>query len=387
MGWFQRKSLIKRSSLQIKEHFLRNLSKLDFPITASKLFNRFYGRRLMSEFKDNYETALRHQKEFWSGSLKEGPLVTIWLPDDTPQDERWSLAAEETRLKNKAHLADDTVPTVEVNTGSHTFVALLGSHIQESSGTQWVEPCLSDISQFQKIKRETDSPLYKMIMDHISIAGASSADKYPVRTLTTPGIADIIDGLAGTENILMSFIDDPEHVHGLCQHVGKLWSEVMEDVFSRVPLFQGGSSAGLAWMPGKAAYLSADLMVMCSAAQFNTFIAPVENKILEDFDSALYHVHSTGLRVIDAVLEMEKVKGIEISHDPNGPSIPEMGKILKKITETKKLLLTGWSRAFTDDELAWLKANIDRNKLFLFAQGGTVENGNRVVEKLKKALS
>lgn len=340
----------------------------------------------MSDFKNNADTALRRQKEFWDGTLKEGPLVTIWLPDDTPQDERWSLAAEETRLKNKASLADDTIPTVEINTGSHTFAALLGSTIKESSGTQWVEPCLQDISKFQGIKRESESALYKMIMNHISVAASASSGKYAVRTITTPGISDIIDGLAGTENILMSFIEDPENVHALCRHATKLWTEVMEDVFSRLPLFHGGSNAALAWMPGRAVNISADLMVMCSATQFNTFIAPEENKMLEKFDSALYHVHSTGLRVVDAIMEMEKVKGIEISHDPNGPSIPDMGNTLKKITEKKKLFLTGWSRTFSDDELAWLKANIDRNKLFLFTQGGTVENGNKVVERLKTAF-
>ncbi|MEI6033955.1 MAG: hypothetical protein WCS65_06725 [Verrucomicrobiae bacterium] len=338
----------------------------------------------MSDYKANLEQSIERQEAYWSGTLQAGPLVTIWLPDATPQGDAWQLEAEERRLLDKRTLLDDAIPTVEIQTESHTFSALVGSAIQEVSGTFWVEPLLKDLRHIGEVALRKEAPFYQMITERIALAAAKADGRYAIRGITTPGISDVIDGVFGTENTLMAMMEEPEGVKDLAARCGKILKEFLRIQFGMIPLFHGGANAGLAWMPGRGMTLSADLMVMCSASQFDEFIAPVERELISDLDGAIYHVHSTGLRIVDSLLEMEKVAAIEISHDPNGPEISDMGETLKKIAERKKLILTGWSREFKQTDLEWLQKNTDKNRLSLYFQGGTVGRGNEIVSQVRE---
>ena len=326
-------------------------------------------------------------KSFWNGTLDQGPLVSVWLPEPVANFEHWSLREHQEEWRSRAAFKDDTVPQVAICNEAETLPALLGVPVEHRGGTSWSQPILARLPDALQCGVNTQSPLYRELGRRIE--AAASQRELALKMVHASGLSDLFAALRGTQELMMDLAECPETVCAATAHLGACWRQVITALLSRMPLHDGGLVGGLSWMPGRGATLSADLMVMCRPEWFRDFIWPGECHLLEALDSAIYHLHSggSGPSLAQWIAPHPRIRAVEISHDPAGPGLESLASSLKLIQRHTHLMVTCWSRHFTEAELAWMARHLDARRLYLFQSEPDIAAGRAFLERVRLAFA
>ena len=322
-------------------------------------------------------------RSFWDSGLSGGPLVSVWLPESPADLLQWDLAAQQAYWDNRRELADDTVPHVALSNDAETMTALLGGTVEHSSGSSWAKPVLASPQDTTRVRFDPSSAVYTELLRRIEAARA--APGLAMKMIPFSGVSDLLSALRGNQDAMMDILEEPEAVLALAGHLAGCASAVATDLFKRMPRHEGGTFAGLSWMPGRCATISADMMIMCRPEWFRDFIWPAEQRLLESFDGAIYHLHSAGSgpALSRWIAPHPRIRAVEISHDPSGPDLESMKDVLTGIQAHTRLLVTCWSRRFTDDELAWMARHLDARRLYLFQRTETLSEGQAFLSRVR----
>ena len=322
-------------------------------------------------------------KRFWAESLDEGPMVSVWLPDPPSDLQWWDLASQVAYWKSRETLLDDTVPQIAISNEAETMAALLGVSVEYSAGSVWAKPILSNLSDGLKVEFNPESALFKELVRRIELAKITP--NHALKMIPVAGLSDLLSALRGSQDVMMDIMEDPDTAADLISHLGGCWREMMRNVMARMPLYDGGLIGGLCWLPGRGATVSADMMMMCSPEWFRDFIWPVESQLLNEFDSIIYHLHSggTGPALAQWIAPVPRVRAIEISHDPAGPDLESLKATFEGIQKHTRLMVTCWSRRFTDAELEWMARHLDRSRLYLYQYANTLAEGQTFLDRVR----
>lgn len=322
-------------------------------------------------------------KSFWSGTLEDGPLVSVWLPEPVANLVQWDLQAQVDYWERRRALHDDTVPHIAISNEAETVAALFGVPVEYSANSVWARPILSQLSTGLRVGVDPDSLLYKELVRRIDLA--SVQQEHSLKMIPVAGISDLMSSMRGAQDLMIDLMEDPETSAAFATHLGLCWRKVISELLARIPLFDGGLVGGLSWLPGRGLTISADMMMMCSPEWFRDFIWPEERRMLEKMDSVIYHLHSggSGPALAEWIAPHPRVLGVEISHDPSGPSLEHMESTFMEIQRHTNLLVTCWSRKFTDDELAWLARHLDKRRLYLFQYASEIGEGLAFLERVR----
>ncbi len=322
-------------------------------------------------------------KQFWTADFAEGPLVSLWLPEAPADLTCWDLAAQVAYWKNRQALAEDTVPHLAISNDAETMPALLGAQIEYSAGSTWSHPLLTNPAEGLKIRFDPEAPLYRELVRRLDAAKATPG--YAIKMIPLSGLSDLLSSLRGAQDVMMDILEEPDAIAALVAHLSACSRDLLRNFFGRIPLYDGGMAGGLSWLPGHGATVSADMMIMCRPEWFRDFIWPEESRLLHEFDSFIYHLHSggSGPALAQWIAPHPRVRGIEISHDPAGPDLQSLKGVFTGIQKHTRLLVTCWSRRFTDDELNWLARHLDRHRLYIFQRVETLTEGQAFLERVK----
>lgn len=305
-------------------------------------------------------------QRFWGDGLDEGPLVSVWLPEPPADLQRWDLSAQLAYWKNRREVEDDTVPNLAISNEAETMAAVFGVPVEYSSGSSWARPILASAAEGMKLRFDPGQTAYTELIRRLEAIRATPG--FATKMIPVSGLSDVLSALRGTQDALMDIMEEPEVVAQLVAHLGGCCRSLFRDLLGRITMHDGGMAGGLSWMPGRGATFSADMMIMCKPEWFRDYIWPEEQGLLSEFDGIIYHLHSAGSgpALAQWISLHPKVRAIEISHDPAGPALESMASVLRGIQANTRLLVTGWSRKFTDEELAWMARNLNRRRLYLF---------------------
>ena len=322
-------------------------------------------------------------KQFWSSSLEEGPLVSLWLPESPADLMRWDLEAQVAYWQNRQELRDDTVPHVAISNDAETMPALLGAQVEFSSGSSWAHPLLTSPAEGLKIRFDPETPLYRELLRRVQATQA--APGHALKMIPFAGLSDLLSSLRGAQEVMMDFLEEPEATANLVAHLGRCGGDLLRDLTGRLPLYDGGMVGGLSWLPGRGATISADMMIMCRPEWFRDFIWPSEQVLLNELDGVIYHLHSggSGPALAEWIAPHPRVRAVEISHDPAGPALDTLQSVMAGIQQHTRLLVTCWSRRFTDAELVWMARHLDRRRLYLFQFVETPAEGQAFLARVK----
>lgn len=323
-------------------------------------------------------------RSFWASGLANGPLVSVWLPESPADLQHWNLPEQRALWQHRRDLMDDTVPHVALSNDAETLTALLGGTVEHSSGSSWAKPVLASPHDTESVRFDASSPIYTELLRRIEAARA--APDLAMKMIPFSGVSDLLSALRGNQDAMMDVLEEPEAVASLVDHLARCASAVANDLLQRMPRHEGGTFGGLAWVPGRSATLSADMMIMCRPEWFRDFIWPAEQGLLESFDRVIYHLHSggSGPALAQWIAPHPRIGAVEISHDPAGPSLESLREVLTGIQSHTRLLVTCWSRHFTDDELAWMARHLDARRLYLFQRTETLAEGQAFLHRVHR---
>jgi len=211
-----------------------------------------------------------------------------------------------------------------------------GSAGQRATGGQW-------------------SSVYRDLLDALS---EQFGGRLPIGQGILRGPLDLVAAVLGEERMIYLFFDQPELMKELLQVTAGAFLEFVGIHRDHLPAFRHGHVIGsyYLWVPGHCLRLQEDAMALLSPELYREFVHPIDCRIAAEAEFTLFHLHSTGMHLLNTLLENKGVRILQVSKD-EGVELGFVLSGLKKIQEAGKcLVLKG---RLNREELQLLKKNLD----------------------------
>jgi len=193
---------------------------------------------------------------------------------------------------------------------------------------------------------------------------------FPEYLVTQPlmrGPGDLLSAIMGVENMCIGMYMFPDTTRDLLSKLTDVLIEAASTQLKAIPEFNGGycNPFGV-WAPGASVRTQDDASVQLSPRHYEEFILPCEKRIVECFDYTVRHVHSGCIRIVDMLLGVANLGGIEVTVDefPYPRDWDALIPVLQKIQTRKPLIVSG---AFTQEEFDRVVGALSPNGLLLDA--------------------
>lgn len=189
--------------------------------------------------------------------------------------------------------------------------------------------------------------------------------RFPVSHGAEIGPTDMHAVLRGHSQSIIDMIDEPEKTGQLLWRLGEIFAALTQELWQRVPLFHGGyfDAQYSLWAPGPIIRMQEDATAVYSPQLYRELVQPVDRMLASQFECNFIHLHSTSMFILDAILEIEQLRCLEVNNDASGPPVKEMIPHFRKVQEAKRPLLVRGS--FTPDELRLMLDALDPQGLLL----------------------
>jgi hypothetical protein len=177
------------------------------------------------------------------------------------------------------------------------------------------------------------------------------------------GPGDLLLNVMGAERAYVEMYDHPQEVRGLLARIATLHIEWAKDQLTLIPPLAGGYCThwGI-WAPGTVTRIQEDFSINMSKKMFFDFLAPYEEKIVDAIDFHVFHTHSGSPQLAEWVAELDRLKAVEVTLDPFGPTLTELIPVWNRVLEKKPLII---SATLTEPQLRLLESSLSPNGLLL----------------------
>ncbi len=165
-------------------------------------------------------------------------------------------------------------------------------------------------------------------------------EQYPIGQSILRGPLDMVAAALGDENMLYLFFDQPRLMKKLLSVSTAVYLSFIETQNARLRSFADGYVIGqyYVWTPGTCLRHQEDAMAMLSPDLYKEFIHSHDCAIASAAEYSLFHLHSTGLHLIDFLLENDGIRILQISKD-EGVDLESILPSLQKVQEAEKCLI------------------------------------------------
>jgi hypothetical protein len=169
------------------------------------------------------------------------------------------------------------------------------------------------------------------------------SEQFPIGQSILRGPLDMAAAVFGEERMIYLFFDHPSVMKTFLDVATSIFLRFVTIQHERTPLFYQGSVIGsyYLWTPGTCLRLQEDAMALLSPTLYREFVHPMDCAIGSAADYSLFHLHSSGLHLLDILLENEGIDIIQVSKDEGVALEPIIPSLLKVQDSGKCLLLKG----------------------------------------------
>lgn len=165
----------------------------------------------------------------------------------------------------------------------------------------------------------------------------------------------------------LAIYDSPEALRDLLDVCTDVLARVIKEQLEIIPPFHGGYCCvyGI-WAPGLIGRSQCDMAAILSPRVYAEMVLPFDQRIFQEYEYSVIHTHSSFLHVVDALLESEHPRAIQIALDGtfDGSSIRNIVPACKKILERKSLIIIGRISAA---DFEYMVENLPPHGLFVHA--------------------
>ena len=254
-------------------------------------------------------------------------------------------------------------------------------------GDIWAEPIVRSSQEIlDKLSFPPENAWYRALLDFHRFMVAKVEGRYELTTTLLRGPSDMLGQLLGDERMAMELIDHPEETRQALRLLTDIWIQVNKDVISLIPKLAGGTvnSWGI-WAPGVTARTQEDHAMILSPRMYKQSIGPCNEQMGAAFDYLLMHRHSgpmiTTLGRLEALLEVESVRGVQVTRDINSPPLERLIEIYGLIQKKKPVLIWG---GFTRDEVRRILDSLEHRGLCIKARAESWTEYHRMIQWLEK---
>ncbi|NLT74756.1 MAG: hypothetical protein GXX94_11315 [Chloroflexi bacterium] len=303
--------------------------------------------------------------------LQEFAASTAWqacryLTPEMVVPERF-LDDQERMLREGEQVEDDilrgacpsqAVPWLEGMLGARLRI-LPGSILGEEGSRGW-----DDLSE---IDLDLSGRWARAYLAFVQVLVTHSAGRYPVSHGTLHGPSDLAATLRGHSQSVLDLVYDPDTAQRLLERLGESFLRITRTAWERIPLWEGGyfDAQYSLWAPGPIIRMQEDASALYSPDLYRRCLQPVDRALAEGFPCAFMHLHATSMFLLDAFLEIERLRCLEVNYEESsgGPPVSGMLPYWRRIQRADRSLLIRGS--FAPDELRELVDGLDARGLYL----------------------
>jgi hypothetical protein len=330
---------------------------------------------------------IERYRAFWSRADVDRPLVGFsyvgWYPleyfsvckswevDDhiTPEmlnPDEW-LDDYETLLREGEEVEDDLLRgACPIQVAFPCFVpAILGCEIRVLPDNVIGEELQLSWADALEKRLDLENPWFKKYVEFLEALIDRAAGRYPISHGAELGPTDLHGLLRGHNGSIIDLVDAPNNSAELLMHLGHLFVEFFQEAWKRIPLYHGGyfDAQYQLWAPGAIVRMQEDATALFSPDLYRQLVQPVDRMIAKQFACNFMHLHTTSMFILDAILEIEELRCLEINIESFNIPVEGMIKYFTMVQDADRpLLLRG---SFTEDELRLVRDSLDPRGLYL----------------------
>ncbi len=292
-------------------------------------------------YKINIGQVTKRLRSLYERQAEDGIFAVFEVPSPTlaefgkkypegfcdPPDPCERIAFWDSMLKERMTIEDDSLPSAylsELDQG--LYGALLGGDIQFMAHPDngWISsmvlPLLHDWSEFDSLRFDVSHPWFRRYMRQLKIFIEGSIGKFGVSHLILINHLNLAFELVGATTTYMSMIENPAMLQKTITLAFDLNMLVQSYFFEKVPMVNGGTCSNMVqWIPGKIVSESVDPFHMTSADDFEKWGREPLEKMFEQFDGGVIHIHGNGRHLLEAACTLKGLKAIYMGDDKGFP--------------------------------------------------------------------
>ncbi len=309
------------------------------------------------------EALLQRHADWWQrkGALItyiEGtPLGDLWLPlaDGTDAVEDMVLLPDmldvnrlvgDARLPGPLETFGDYFCTAAPYTRVPWMEAILGTPIRATiqGGSMRTEAFVNSWSDWQGGTARLNRDWLDLLLRLTALLVTRSEGRYAVVQTLMRGPSDLAEAVLGPELMSLSIYDAPGKLRYFLDFVTETFIDVLYAQLDRIPPIEGGyvNPFGI-WSPGTVVRTQCDASAFLSPKHYEEWFLPYDVRISEAVDYSVIHLHSCSLHTVDALLEVECPRAIQVTLEtsPGAPTLEDLVPIFCKILAVKPLIVEG----------------------------------------------
>jgi hypothetical protein len=325
-------------------------------------------------------------RAFWARADASRPLVGFTLRGWFPMDEyratqAWqgvnyltpemvnpaAFLADEERLLSEGELLDDDIIRGDAPAAAVIpwLSGMLGARLRILPGNILGEERSLSWKELEGLRLDPEHPWYREYMVFAQALVKHARERYPVSHGALFGPCDIMGELRGHTQSILDLVTEPERAQALLWRCAEIFRQITDDLWARLPRWQGGYFDGMyqLWAPGPIVRMQEDASAVYSPALYRRFLQPVDRYLASSYANAFIHLHSTSMFLLDAFLEIDELRCLQINNDALGPPLDKMVPYFRRVQHAGRSLVIRGS--FTPNEARLLRDTLDPRGLYL----------------------
>jgi len=346
-------------------------------------------------------------RKFWRREAVDRPLVGVLfdrmfplqtfasgrenaevLPEDVSVG--WFLGECERRHLASEEIGGDAVFVAYAGIGLPWIEAVLGLKVRVQGGGGWAEPLDSDWKTYGEDSVRWDNGWFEKMQELTAAAVNAGQGRFSVGPCHLRSPIDLASAILGAEALCLSIYDDPDALRRLLDIFSDVWSKMVEAQYERLPAYFDGYWCGNQpiWAPGRTMFVTADAASLFSPRTFRQWVVPYLERIVQGLDYCIMHTHSTYLHMLDAVMDIEGLRAIQVGIDDTGnKDISPLIPTLQRVQAGKALILavTEKDPAIAASQAQMALRELSPQGLCVLAYLPTVEAGKLFLKSVEES--
>ncbi len=191
----------------------------------------------------------------------------------------------------------------------------------------------------------------------------------PATQTVMRGPGDVIEALIGATPLLYAAMDGAEWLRSLIDSVTDLFIRVARLQWERIEPVWGGYVNWFGfWSPDPCVRVQEDVQRVFSPELYHEWLRPALSRIVDAFPCSMFHMHSGSLDMVEEVVSIPGLSGLEVAIDepPYAPPITEQIGPLRRVQEHCPLFVEGLMK---EGDLDTLRRELSPRGLALSSHG------------------
>ena len=349
-------------------------------------------------YKNDWEQAKKRLTAFWNQEVADRCCVSVKAFDhqalstvrivngtDEERFRHWTdperiIQRNRLRMEN-TYYGGEAFPCIFVDLGAGGHAGFFKGAKYYFGDSVWFFP---SIEEPDELEFDQNSFLYQKTLELAQSFVQDSQGDYMVSMPDSTGNADALAHLMGSENLMISMLEDPEAVQRALMKLQKAYESIMTDVYGIVKdVNEGGSCVDWlsTWAPGYHAQMQCDMSVMINNDMFKEFIMPELQAQCRHLQYPLYHFDGVEqIRHLDDLLSIPELRAIQWTQVAGQKSCMEYLPVLQKIQAAGKSLLIPCGA----EQVRPLMENLSSKGLYLVTTTSTQEEADAIIHDVER---